>query len=103
MGVGEIDTHFSKAPNSQLSMAGFLLPAEAASSSSAPNELQQMQIEEPPPSQFIVKESAFGSVESSPPLVQIPIVDVSLVFSSQDELEKLKNALSSWGCFQVGN
>ncbi|KAH0970245.1 hypothetical protein GBA52_022401 [Prunus armeniaca] len=82
-------------------MAGFLLPAEAASSSPVPNELQQMLIEEPPLSQFIVKESAFGPVGSSPPLVQIPIVDVGLVFSSQDELEKLKNALSSWGCFQA--
>jgi hypothetical protein len=52
-----------------------------------------------PPPQFLVKEISDGSTDSSPP-VPIPIVDVSLL-SSEEELKKLRSALSSWGCFQV--
>ncbi|KAL3744335.1 hypothetical protein ACJRO7_013577 [Eucalyptus globulus] len=64
--------------------------------------------EEPPPAYF-VKGGSVGPVESFP-IAQIPIVDLSLlpsVFSTcsgkeqEDELEKLKSALSEWGCFQV--
>lgn len=59
---------------------------------------------EQPSSGFIVKETKFGSIESSPPLGPFPVIDMSL-FSSQEhvgtELEKLKSSLSSAGCFQV--
>ncbi|XP_057549604.1 jasmonate-induced oxygenase 4-like [Amaranthus tricolor] len=40
----------------------------------------------------------------SVPLMDIPIIDYSLLFSSNsDELQKLRSALSSWGCFQLVN
>lgn len=59
---------------------------------------------EQPSSGFIVKETKFGYIESSPPLGPFPVIDMSL-FSSQEhvgtELEKLKSSLSSAGCFQV--
>ncbi|KAL6223819.1 hypothetical protein ACLB2K_002677 [Fragaria x ananassa] len=62
---------------------------------------------EPPP-EYIVKEGIFGAIESSPEAGQIPIIDISLFStSSQDsakaqiELEKLRSALSSSGCFQA--
>ncbi|KAE7997662.1 hypothetical protein FH972_002277 [Carpinus fangiana] len=40
------------------------------------------------------------------PLVQIPVVDLALLSSfstSTEELQKLRSALSSWGCFQAIN
>lgn len=52
-----------------------------------------------PPSEYLVKGSSFGSKISSTP-IPIPIIDVSLL-SSEEELEKLRSALSSAGCFQV--
>ncbi|KAI6682328.1 hypothetical protein NL676_036209 [Syzygium grande] len=64
--------------------------------------------EEPPPVYF-VKGGSVGPVESFP-IAQIPIVDLSLLRSvsltcsgneQEDELEKLKSALSEWGCFQA--
>ncbi|XP_062010558.1 protein SRG1-like [Rosa rugosa] len=71
--------------------------------------VQEMSIkgEEPPP-QYIVKESKFGAIESSPELGQIPTIDVSLFSPSsihtkeaEIELNKLKIALSSSGCIQA--
>lgn len=63
--------------------------------------------DEPPP-EYLVKESRFGVIESSPELGQIPIIDVSLfspssIDSKQAEIElnRLRSALSSSGCFQV--
>jgi hypothetical protein len=53
-----------------------------------------------PPSEYLIKGNSFGSKEDSSTLIPIPIIDVSLL-SSQGELEKLKSALSSVGCFQV--
>ncbi|XP_050368963.1 protein SRG1-like [Argentina anserina] len=62
---------------------------------------------EPPP-EYIVKESTFGAIESTPEVGQIPIIDISLFSTSshdsavvQNELEKLRSALSSSGCFQA--
>ncbi|XP_059636585.1 protein SRG1-like [Cornus florida] len=84
-------------------MADTLLPTEMAPSKSA----QELFIngDEPPP-RYIVKESNFGSIDSSPPLAPIPTIDVSLLLpssspSSIQELDKLRSALSSWGCFQA--
>ena len=65
---------------------------------------------EEPPQEYIVKDSSFGSIESSDPsLGSIPIIDINIfsLSSSHDpkevenELEKLRSALSSEGCFQV--
>ncbi|GAU11927.1 hypothetical protein TSUD_195510 [Trifolium subterraneum] len=53
-----------------------------------------------PPSEYLVKGNSFGSKEDSSTLIPIPIIDVSLL-SSQGELEKLRSALSSVGCFQA--
>ncbi|XP_050368982.1 protein SRG1-like isoform X2 [Argentina anserina] len=66
-----------------------------------------MKGDEPPP-EYIIKESKFGAIESSPELGQIPIIDVSLFSPSsigtkeaEIELHKLRSALSSSGCFQA--
>ncbi|POO01324.1 Oxoglutarate/iron-dependent dioxygenase [Trema orientale] len=75
-------------------IAGLVLPVEAVS--------QEIAIDgENPPQQFFVKDStAFGSMDDSPPRIPIPVIDLSLL-SSESELEKLRSALSSWGCFQA--
>ncbi|KAF5482254.1 hypothetical protein F2P56_002839 [Juglans regia] len=74
--------------------------------------VEEMSIKgEEPPLEFIVKDSTFGSIESSVSLVSIPIINISL-FSSpssshldpkqvEDELDKLRSALSSAGFFQA--
>lgn len=62
---------------------------------------------EQPPSDYIVKETKFGSIESSPPVGPFPVIDMSLFSqsSSQEqvelELHKLRSSLISTGCFQV--
>ncbi|KAK4836961.1 hypothetical protein QYF36_001664 [Acer negundo] len=71
--------------------------------------VQEMSLndEEPPPAPYICREG--DSVEEvSAPLSPVPIIDLSLFSSSstpctkqQEELEKLRSALSSWGCFQA--
>lgn len=87
-------------------MAGVVEPAFLLSLS---KHVQQMSTDgdDPPPS-YLVKDGT-GITNPSPPLVPIPVIDLSLLSSSAllsskggvDELEKLKLALSSWGCFQV--
>ena len=62
-----------------------------------------------PPQEYIVKDCRFGSIESSASLGSIPIIDISILSLSsshdpkevENELEKLRSALSSAGCFQV--
>ncbi|XP_050214610.1 jasmonate-induced oxygenase 2-like [Mercurialis annua] len=67
--------------------------------------VQEMSIDgdEPPP-RFIIKQIP----NPNPPLTSIPIIDLSLLSSSSSpyseqiqELQNLKEALSSWGCFQA--
>ncbi|KAM1173300.1 hypothetical protein FF1_026033 [Malus domestica] len=78
----------------------------------AMTNVQEMSMNgEQPPAEYIVKESKFGSIDSSPPLAdEIPIIDISLFsplspqYSEQaenHELQKLRSALSSAGCFQA--
>ncbi|XP_057508502.1 protein SRG1-like [Actinidia eriantha] len=59
------------------------------------------------PEKYIYKDSDYGVIDSSPPLTEIPVIDLSLLASSspsgEDEVEKLKSALCSWGCFQAIN
>ncbi|XVE63646.1 hypothetical protein DITRI_Ditri07aG0036700 [Diplodiscus trichospermus] len=85
-----------------------LLPAEAVSLSKSVEEMSAAGDE--PPSQYIVKDSCFGSADFSPSLSPFPIIDISLFSSPSSsfpgteadrELEKLKSALSSSGCFQA--
>ncbi|KDP30168.1 hypothetical protein JCGZ_18205 [Jatropha curcas] len=47
-----------------------------------------------------------GKLNTSVPLIEVPIVDIGLLKSPltrTEELHKLRSALSSWGCFQVTN
>ncbi|XP_062010828.1 protein SRG1-like [Rosa rugosa] len=71
--------------------------------------VQEMSIngDEPPP-EYIVREGIFGAIDSSPEIGQIPIIDINLYSTSshdseqaENELEKLRSALSSSGCFQA--
>ncbi|GFY99680.1 2-oxoglutarate (2OG) and Fe(II)-dependent oxygenase superfamily protein [Actinidia rufa] len=59
------------------------------------------------PEKYIYKDSDYGVIDSSPPLMEIPVIDLRLLASSspsgEDEVEKLKSALCSWGCFQAIN
>ncbi|KAF5742024.1 2-oxoglutarate and Fe(II)-dependent oxygenase superfamily protein isoform 1 [Tripterygium wilfordii] len=79
-------------------MAGVVVPAEGVP---LPKTVQEMSIngEEPPP-QFLAKENPFGALDSSPTSDSVPLIDISILSSSDDELEKLRLALSSSGCFQ---
>lgn len=54
--------------------------------------------DEPPPTYIIDKNSIFGSIDSSVPLAPIPTIDIGCL--SDHELDKLRSALCSWGCFQ---
>ncbi|PON68550.1 Oxoglutarate/iron-dependent dioxygenase [Parasponia andersonii] len=75
-------------------MAGLVLPLEGVSQEIAING-------DNPPQKFFVKQStAFGSVDISPPTIPIPVIDVGML-SSKSELEKLRSALTTWGCFQA--
>ncbi|KAK4265273.1 hypothetical protein QN277_026346 [Acacia crassicarpa] len=69
---------------------------------SARKSVQEMSMDgdEPPP-QFVVKQHPFGSkqCDSSSASTIIPIIDVSLLLSSEHELLKLRSALASSGCF----
>lgn len=59
------------------------------------------------PERYIYKGSDARSLDASLPLMDIPIVDIGLLTSpsssSTQELEKLRSALSFWGCFQAIN
>jgi hypothetical protein len=53
---------------------------------------------------YFSKGNDAGVLDAPVPLIEIPVVDLGLLTSpltSAQELEKLKLALSSWGCFQV--
>ncbi|KAI3513820.1 hypothetical protein L1887_12003 [Cichorium endivia] len=60
------------------------------------------------PEGYIRKEDEeYGCVNnsgaSSPMSEEVPVIDISLLNSSLSELNKLKSAVSSWGCFQAIN
>lgn len=79
-------------------MAGNLLALEEKSLSCS---IQQMSTNgDEPPLQYVVKGDSIGSKDSSTN-IQIPIIDISLLSSSEAELGKLRSALSSAGFFQV--
>ncbi|KAL6497887.1 hypothetical protein OROHE_026914 [Orobanche hederae] len=61
------------------------------------------------PERYIIKESPGGDeITASLPLMDLPVIDFNRLLTSSataaiEELQKLKSALSSWGCFQVIN
>ncbi|EEF28712.1 conserved hypothetical protein [Ricinus communis] len=64
--------------------------------------VQEMSIDgDEPHARYIIKDI----LNPSPPSVSIPVIDLSLLSSlsskGAEELDKLKEALSSWGCFQM--
>lgn len=60
-----------------------------------------------PPSEFFVKDTILAGNLGSISLIQIPIIDLNLLLldpnseAYKDEINKLLDALSSWGVFQV--
>ncbi|XP_034699138.1 protein SRG1-like isoform X2 [Vitis riparia] len=71
--------------------------------------VQEMSVNgnEPPP-QYFLKENSIQPMDSFLPSDPIPIIDISLLSSSslsskggEEELQKLKSTLTSWGCFQA--
>ncbi|RVX05110.1 hypothetical protein CK203_020078 [Vitis vinifera] len=62
--------------------------------------------QELPPPQYFPKESSIKPMDSFLPSDAIPMIDISLLSSSSlsskgdDELQKLKLALTSWCCFE---
>ena len=58
-----------------------------------------------PPDNYVYKNSTGGVADGHTPLNEIPVIDLGVLQSSAttvaEELEKLRSALSSWGCFQV--
>ncbi|KAI3801793.1 hypothetical protein L1987_29908 [Smallanthus sonchifolius] len=53
------------------------------------------------PERFICKDAEEYAGESCP--TEIPVIDVSLLTSSHSELDRLKSAVTTWGCFQAIN
>lgn len=72
------------------------------------NPVQQLVINgEQVPENYIHRNTDDGPICASFPVTEIPIIDLGLLTSSsptgEPELEKLRSALSSWGCFQAIN
>ncbi|KAF8393129.1 hypothetical protein HHK36_021370 [Tetracentron sinense] len=87
-------------------MAGSLLPAKVVSLSKLVQELAINGDELPP--QYIFRDAKDSPIKASPVLSSIPVIDLSLLSSSsspstkeEEELEKLRSALSWCGCFQL--
>ncbi|KAK9055131.1 hypothetical protein SSX86_026213 [Deinandra increscens subsp. villosa] len=56
------------------------------------------------PERFIRKQDEeYGHITDTGGASEIPVIDVSLLTSSQLELERLKSAIITWGCFQGVN
>ncbi|KAM0017943.1 putative codeine 3-O-demethylase [Helianthus debilis subsp. tardiflorus] len=64
-----------------------------------------------PSSKYMINNNCtkFGSLETSPPFAPVPVIDIGCFVSSskqedqQAELDKLRSALTTWGCFQAVN
>lgn len=83
--------------------------AMAANDSLPAKTAQQMAMDsDQPPSKYIFNNTTkFGPLETSPPFAPVPVIDISRLYSSSKqgdqatELDKLRLALATWGCFQV--
>ncbi|KAM7267030.1 hypothetical protein ACFE04_009196 [Oxalis oulophora] len=71
----------------------------------ASNTVQQLIIngDDELPERYFYKGSDQEALDCSFPLLEVPVVDISLLDTSQDELEKLKSALTYCGCFLAIN
>lgn len=87
-------------------MAGVSIPpAELLLS----KRVQEMVLDgEDPPALYICRDGDDDTEDVSSTISPIPIIDLSLLSpsatctqESKEELQNLKSALSSWGCFQV--
>ncbi|XP_071724448.1 protein LATERAL BRANCHING OXIDOREDUCTASE 1-like [Rutidosis leptorrhynchoides] len=78
-------------------------PLSAAKLELASKTVQQLIIDGKLPERYFYKGSDKGTLDASFPLLDLLIVDVSLLDTSRDELQKLKSALSSCGCFLAIN
>lgn len=91
--------------------SAYMADPSAKEAATLSKSVQEMSINgSEPPEEYTVKDGSFGSIESSPPLGSIPIINISLFLPSsshddtkqvENELQKLRSALSSGGCFQV--
>ena len=63
------------------------------------NTVQELSFKGEVPENYIYKGGNGGAQNA--PVKDIPVIDVGLLGTSPEELEKLKSALSTWGCFQV--
>jgi isopenicillin N synthase-like dioxygenase len=73
----------------------------------APKTVQELVFEgEEVPEKYIQKEDG-GLINDAFPYMEIPTIDIGLLESSSssaaDELQTLRSALSTWGCFQAIN
>ncbi|XWS73002.1 hypothetical protein CRYUN_Cryun02cG0088400 [Craigia yunnanensis] len=82
-------------------MAGMPLLSDGVPLSKSVQEMS-INSDEPPP-EFHVKDSSFACTDSFDlsASVAVPVIDLSLLLSSKDELEKLRLVLESAGCFQA--
>lgn len=52
----------------------------------------------------VQRDRGVNDLESDFPVMDIPVIDLGLLEASSnscDEFEKIREALGSWGCFQV--
>ncbi|GAV82089.1 2OG-FeII_Oxy domain-containing protein/DIOX_N domain-containing protein [Cephalotus follicularis] len=80
--------------------------AESLFHTQVSKSVQQLALNGEVPEGYIQKGSDGGVKYASAPFMEIPLVDIGLLTSpsaSREELEKLRSALSSGGCFQAIN
>lgn len=84
--------------------------AEAPKQEIASNHVQEFALNiDKLPERYIHRESDFGAIDVSCPLVEVPVIDYGQLLASSSttqggsdqELKKLHSALTIWGCFQV--
>ncbi|XP_022871571.1 protein SRG1-like [Olea europaea var. sylvestris] len=54
------------------------------------------------PNEYIWKDANYGVIDAFAPLAEIPVIDIARL-NNVEELDKLRSALTSWGCFQAIN
>ncbi|KAH8481728.1 hypothetical protein H0E87_029280 [Populus deltoides] len=81
-------------------MADNLCPTKLESKSKSVQEL--VRNSEEPPGKYFYEDGVHGVLDSSLPVLEIPVIDTSRLTSpstSREEVEKLRSALISCGCF----
>ncbi|PON68555.1 Oxoglutarate/iron-dependent dioxygenase [Parasponia andersonii] len=65
-----------------------------------------MELQSEVPEKYIKKDRNGEPLDDHFPVMEIPVIDLGVLWTSsnsRDELEKLRSALGSWGCFQAIN